>query len=181
LSASALIIDGSSTQACWMRYRDWLLSATVWLLYLYLVRVALIDLYSLGIGMVRWAFAGSLLPSAPEISRFFVTVWYYVIVATTNGMILIAWARYNQFRFGGQHRRGDGTAVSSADLAALYRVSAEDVAEWQNSHILMMQHDADGTLLSVRSRYVGQTTSIASEARDDVRANSQSTVNSGTD
>jgi biofilm PGA synthesis protein PgaD len=92
----------------------------------------------------------------PEIARVFKTLWDYFIVAVANGMILIAWARYNQYRFGGHHPGFAGKAVSVEDLAALYRVPGEDIARWQSSRILAMQHDAGGTLLSVTARDTSQ-------------------------
>jgi biofilm PGA synthesis protein PgaD len=152
---SPLIIDRSSTQPAWTRGRDWVLTALVWLAYFYLVRAALVDLYSLISESLAWMFAGGSPPSVPAISRFFKTLWDYCIVALANGMILIVWARYNQYRFGGQHRHIAGSAVSIDDLAALYRLPAKDIARWQGSRILVMQHDADGTLVSVTARDPG--------------------------
>ena len=156
MNVSSLIINRSSTRPAWARGLDWVLTALVWLLYLYLIKAALIDLYDLGRESFAWLFAGGERPSAPEISRFIATLWTYFIVAVANGMILIAWARYNQYRFGGHEQHVSGKVVSVEDLAALYRLPAADIARWQGSRILTMQHDADGTLLKVTTKDADQ-------------------------
>ena len=151
----SLIIDRSSTRPAWARGLDWVLSALVWLLYFYLIREALIDLYYMTSESFAWMFLGGAPPSVPEIARVFRTLWDYLIVALANAMILIAWARYNQYRFGGYHERFAGKAVRVEDLAALYRLPAADIARWQAARTLVMQHDADGTLVSVTAKDAG--------------------------
>ena len=161
MTVAPRIIDRSSTRPPWARGLDWVLSAIVWLLYFYMIRIALVDLYYLISETFTWMFAGGDPPSVPAISRLSRTLWDYFIVALTNAMILIAWARYNQYRFGGHHHRIAGRAVSVEDLAALYRLSGEDIARWQGSRILAMQHDPDGTLVSVTTRDAGDAGSPA--------------------
>ncbi len=158
--ASSLIIDRSSTRPAWAQGLDWVLTALVWLLFLFLIRAALVDLYVLTRESLTWIFAGSDRPSVPEISRFIGTLWTYFIVAVANGMILIAWARYNQYRFGGHDQHVAGRVVNVEDLAALYRLPAEDIARWQGSRILVMRHQADGTLITVTSKDAIQPASI---------------------
>jgi biofilm PGA synthesis protein PgaD len=159
--ARSLIIDRSATRPAWARALDWVLSVLVWLLYLYLVRAAVVDLYDLGSESIAWLFAGGDRPSVPEISRFFTTLWQYFIVAVANGTILIAWARYNQYRFGGHDHHTAGRSVTVADLAALYHLPVSDIARWQASRTLTMQHAADGTLVSVASSDPAQPAPIA--------------------
>jgi biofilm PGA synthesis protein PgaD len=158
--ASSLIIDKSSTRPAWARGLDWVLTALVWLLYLYLIKAALVDLFILTRESLAWIFVGGERPSVPEVSRFITTLWTYFIVAVANGMILIAWARYNQYRFGGHDQHISGRVVSVDDLAALYRLPAGDIARWQGSRILAMQHHPDGTLLTVTSRDAAQPAPI---------------------
>ncbi len=121
----------------------------MWLLYLYFIREALIDLYYLAEDSLQWAFAGAERPELPTISRFLDTMENYGIVIVANGAALIAWALYNQIRFRGHDRHRIGEPVSAADLSDLYGIPAEVIATWQESRILIMQHDADGTLTMV--------------------------------
>ncbi len=121
----------------------------MWLLYLYFIRAALIDLYDLAIDAFHWAIGGAPWQALPAVSRFFDTLRGYGMVALASGALLIGWALYNWYRFSGSVRRGDGNPVSAADLAALYDVPAADVIHWQNARILEMRHDADGTLAEV--------------------------------
>ena len=155
MNAASLIINRSSTQPAWTRALDMVLSALVWLLYLFLIRQALIDLYYLATESFAWLFAGADRPSAPTLGRLFDTLRDYAMVIVANGATLILWARYNQLRFSGQHQRGNGNPVSVHDLAALYRLPADDVASWQAARILTMQHHADGTLAWVTETGVG--------------------------
>jgi biofilm PGA synthesis protein PgaD len=134
------------------RHRDWVLSALMWLLYLYLIREALIDVYDLADESVEWAFAGAEPPYLSAISHLLDTMQDYGIVVLANGAILIIWALYNQFRFRRPDRRGPGNPVSVADLAGLYGFPADEIADWQRSRILVMEHDPDGTLVGVISK-----------------------------
>lgn len=121
----------------------------MWLLYLYFIRAALIDLYDLAIDAFHWAVGGTQWQHLPAISRFFDTLKDYTVVAIANGSLLIVWAFYNWYRFSGSDRHGPGNPVNVADLAALYNVPVADVEYWQDSRILEMRHDADGTLAEV--------------------------------
>jgi biofilm PGA synthesis protein PgaD len=152
MSDTSLIIDKSSTRPRWARGLDWVLSALVWLIYLYMIREALIDLYLLANESFYWVFTRSHRPAVPEISRFLSTLRAYAIAVVVNGAILLAWAGYNQLRFRGRGRRSPVKPVDVDDLAALYHVPSQDIAQWQGSRILSMQHDADGNLVKVTSK-----------------------------
>ncbi len=132
------------------------MSALMWLLYLYFIREALIELYYVAKDLFDWTFAGAAPPGLPTISRFFDTMQNYGIVILANGAILIAWALYNQARFRGNDRRYAREKVSTDDLARLYNLPAEDIAQWQESRILLMRHDNAGTLVEVKTREPGQ-------------------------
>jgi len=73
----------------------------------------------------------------------------YGLVILANAAVLIAWARYNQYRFGGSDPGTPPKAVDIHDLAALYDVPAADVEEWQQARILTVEHDASGKILRV--------------------------------
>jgi biofilm PGA synthesis protein PgaD len=148
----SLIIDKSGTRPTWTRYRDWLLSGLMWLAYLYFLRVAIGDLYHLIVDSFEWLFASGERPHATAISQFLGTLWIYGIVILVDGAILIAWALYNWRRYGRLDRYRDRSPVSVDDLAQLYKLPAEDIALWQRSRILVMQHNLDGTLERVISK-----------------------------
>jgi biofilm PGA synthesis protein PgaD len=118
----------------------------MWLLYLYFIREALIGIYGLLIESFAWAFAEAERPDLPTISAFVRTLEEEGVIILANGAILIAWALYNQVRFRGPDRRRTPTPTSVADLAELYGLPAEDVAAWQQSRILLMHHEPNGTL-----------------------------------
>jgi len=124
----------------------------MWLLYLFLIRQALIDFYYLITESFRWAFAGGALPDFPVLSGIHHTLQDYGVVILANGVILIVWALYNQIRFRGPDRRRTPKPVSVEDLAKLYQRPAEDIAAWQSSRILVMVHALDGTLVRVISK-----------------------------
>jgi biofilm PGA synthesis protein PgaD len=148
----SLIIDKWSTRPAWARCRDWLLSALMWLAYLYLLRVAIVDLYHLMVDSFEWLFASGGRPHATAISQFLGTLEIYGIVILADGAILITWALYNWRRYGRSDRHRDHDPVSVDDLALLYELPAEDIARWQRSRILVMQHNLDGTLDRVISK-----------------------------
>jgi poly-beta-1,6-N-acetyl-D-glucosamine biosynthesis protein PgaD len=128
-----------------------MLSAIAWLVYLYLIREARIDLYLLFNESFQWIFAGHEQPFVPEVSRFLGTLSLYAIMVVANGAALIAWAVNNQVWFGGRPRRSDAKTVGVEDLAGLYGVPAEDRAKWPLGRVLTMQHDPDGTLIAATS------------------------------
>ncbi len=129
-----------------------MLSAAMWLLYLYLIRDALMDLSALVTDTFEWTFAGAERPRLPAITRVLATLEEYGAVALLNGATLIVWALYNQVRFRGSDRRGASKLVGVADLAALYGFPAEDIANWQQSRILVMRHGPGGVLIRVTSQ-----------------------------
>jgi len=158
-----MIIDNSRKRSAWSRRRDWLLSAAMWLLYLFLIRQALVDLYELARDLLQWRFWGADRPSLPAISRFLDILKDYGLVILANGAILILWALYNQVRFGGPELRVARPPVGVADLAELYGLPAEDIAVWQRSRILTMDHGPDGALVKVTAKKPRPAASLAAE------------------
>jgi len=121
----------------------------MWVLFVYFIRTALVDLYELFEDLYVWLFAGASRPYVPSIARLFSTLQTYGFVILVNGAILILWARYNQYRYGGPDLRPRARPVTVSDLAELYRLPAADIARWQDSRILVMAHNADGTIREV--------------------------------
>ena len=143
-----LIIDVASGRPAWLRYRDWILSVAMWLLFLYMIREVFTDLYRLVDEAYDWAFQQAPRPDLPEVFRFLYVLGLYSVVVSVNGAILIGWASYNRFRFRGHDDRNAVSPVSVAGLGRFYGVSGEQVAEWQRTRSLVMIHDTDGKLLA---------------------------------
>jgi biofilm PGA synthesis protein PgaD len=146
---SPLIIDVAAGRPAWLRYRDWLLSVAMWLGFLYLIRAVFIDAYVLIDEAFGWAFLDAPQPNLPTVSRFLYTAGLYAIVVIVNGVILIGWASYNQYRFRGPDTRKGVSAVGVAELGRFYGFSGDEVAEWQRARGLMIIHNTDGKLVAV--------------------------------
>jgi biofilm PGA synthesis protein PgaD len=145
---SPWIIDVASGRPTWLRWRDWILSGAMWILYLYLIREVFTDVYKLVDEGYGWAFLQAPHPSLPTMFRFVYTLGLYTVVVIVNGMILIGWATYNRYRFRGpDHRRAIGT-VSLAQLGQFYGFPGETIGEWQRARSLVMIHDNEGKLLA---------------------------------
>lgn len=152
MNADSLIIENSHKASAWARIRDAILSAALWALYLYMIRDLFIDLYLMTRESFDWMFDGSARPSMPQISRLFATLWIYFLIILANGWLLIFWGLYNQIRFRGTVQPAAVPLVTVEDLAALYQLSAEDIAAWQGSRLITMRHSDDGTLEKVVAR-----------------------------
>jgi poly-beta-1,6-N-acetyl-D-glucosamine biosynthesis protein PgaD len=149
----------------------------MWLVYLYLIRDALIDLYLLIDEAWIWAFAGGDRPDLPAISRFLRTMEYYSAAIFTNGSILIGWALYNKYRYRGRDNRRARPAITVANLAELYKLPAEDIAKWQSARILMMKHDDNGVLTKVEVLGVPATRLPAAARRSIGRSTGEASAN----
>ncbi len=141
-----LIIEASRSLPLWLRARDWLLTAAVWVVYFWLIS----DTFS----YLHYLFQ-SLSYSEPvpaDFARFtgiFATLQSYVLVIIMNAAILVIWALYNRIRFRGRERRKFSPAVTLRDLARLHDVPVSDVAAWQLARILVIHHDGAGKLARV--------------------------------
>jgi biofilm PGA synthesis protein PgaD len=129
--------------------RDLVLSAAMWLLYVWLIREAFIDFYLLIEQGGAWLFRHASRPDMPMVFRFLHTLAIYGEVALLNGLLLIAWALYNRHRFGGRDQRKALASLSHADLAARYDCSAEQIALWQDSRSMAISHTTTGKLIAV--------------------------------
>ena len=151
MTGHPLIIRKSATRPAWSRALDIVLSLTMWALYIYMIRRVIADLFLYGVETYNWLFDGAGRPFVPEIIQFFITVRPYLVVVLVNSLVLVAWARYNQFRFGGLAHPQAGRSVTADDLGQLYCIPTETITDWQNARVLTMCHGADGTLMAVIS------------------------------
>ena len=161
---TSLIIDKASKRPRWAQRLDWAFSLLMWLVYLYLVREALLDLIILIKDTLEWALVGDDPPYMAVISRFLRTLQDYGVVIVGNGAVLLLWARYNQARFQKRDLRKPADPVTVEDMARLYGLPADDLDSWRQSRILIMRHDEHGQLLRVISVDPGVALSMTAEA-----------------
>jgi biofilm PGA synthesis protein PgaD len=121
----------------------------MWIVYLYLIQDAFIDLYTLVDEAAQWMFLHAPRPDLPSMFGLMETLGDYAVVIAVNGAILIGWALYNQFRFRGRDNRKAIAAIGPAELGDFHGFSDADVARWQQARTLLITHDADGKVLAV--------------------------------
>ncbi len=121
----------------------------MWVLFLYLIRDGAVQLYSIVAAVFEWAVGRAERPELSSIAPVLDTLMIYGIVAVANGVILIVWARYNQYSESGPDHLGERKLVSVADLAALYGLPEDDIARWQQARNMIMKHGSDGRLIEV--------------------------------
>lgn len=161
---TSLIIDKASKRPRWAQRLDWAFTVLMWLVYLFLVREAVLELIILVKDTLEWALAGDDPPYLAAISRFLRTLKDYAIVIVANGAALLLWAKYNQGRFRKRDLRKASDLVSVEDMARLYGLPADDLDSWRQSRILIMRHDDHGQLLRVISVDPGVVLSMTAEA-----------------
>lgn len=71
----------------------------------------------------------------------------YAAVITINGSVFITWAVYNKIMFGSRNRRRHADPVTPAQLATIFRVSADQVRICQKAQRMTMIHDESGNLI----------------------------------
>ncbi|RYF56203.1 MAG: poly-beta-1,6-N-acetyl-D-glucosamine biosynthesis protein PgaD [Comamonadaceae bacterium] len=77
---------------------DFLLTLLAWIGFIYLIAGGVLAVLHGGLTGPALPFWSKLLPTVN-------TLLIYVIAATCNGLVLVAWAQYNRLRFGGLDRR----------------------------------------------------------------------------
>ena len=76
------------------------------------------------------------------------TISLYFLVAVLNGVALIAWAKYNQFRFRVE-RRKRRPELEQGELAESFEISPALVAELNSSRVQTVYHDRHGKITRV--------------------------------
>ena len=75
----------------------------------------------------------------------------YGVAIMVNTFMLIAWARYNQFRFGRRNRRRRSAAVTAQEMGSFFALTPEQVAACQRAKRNVMIHDERGHLVAFGS------------------------------
>lgn len=73
------------------------------------------------------------------------TVTFYILVALVNGLVLIGWAKYNQFRFRVE-RRSRRPGLEDHELAESLRITRELVTELNKARVLTVHHHENGEI-----------------------------------
>jgi biofilm PGA synthesis protein PgaD len=132
-----------------MRFRDGALTLALWCAYLYLTY----DFYAFIGEATLWLLnAGPVPEKLDAVIAVAGTLASYAGVAAANAVLLIAWARYNQFRFRGKERRKAVPMITVDDFARMYDFPSAEIARWQAARILVVHHDPDGRLIAVETR-----------------------------
>lgn len=70
---------------------------------------------------------------------------FYILIATVNGLVLIGWAKYNQFRFRVE-RRSRRPGLEDHELAESLRITRELVTELNKARVLTVHHHESGEI-----------------------------------
>ena len=133
------------------RVIDVLLTIFAWVAFLHLIHEGLV------IALME--------PRHMEVRPFFNTldtVTFYIFIALMNGLFLIGWAKYNQFRFRVE-RRSRRPGLEDHELAESLRITRELVTELNKARVLTVHHHESGK--SVISMWTGILPITASRRR----------------
>lgn len=78
------------------------------------------------------------------------TLLTYLLVALFNALLLIAWARYNQYRFQGKSSRQHFKPVASEELCQRFGQNTSQLQKLRQSRISTLEHNEQGQLVHVR-------------------------------
>jgi|SRR5579871_6015109 len=73
---------------------------------------------------------------------------FYAIVIIADTFVLLAWARYNQVRFGRRDRRRHSDATAPTELGTFFALTPEQVIACQTAKRTVMVHDERGHLVA---------------------------------
>ncbi|MBY4895432.1 poly-beta-1,6-N-acetyl-D-glucosamine biosynthesis protein PgaD [Cupriavidus sp. AU9028] len=137
-----LIIHSRRSRPGWLL--DALLTALAWLGFVYLCVTGLAAVLRhaevRGPGVPFWE---AMLPTMG-------TLTVYAVVAAINGVVLLAWARYNQHRFSGMDRRRPLPALRQDELADSFALSPQRLQELQRAKVAIVAHREDGAIAQVQ-------------------------------
>lgn len=73
------------------------------------------------------------------------TVTFYILVALINGLVLIGWAKYNQYRFRVE-RRSRRPGLEHHELAESMRITPELAMELNKGRVMTVHHHENGEI-----------------------------------
>jgi poly-beta-1,6-N-acetyl-D-glucosamine biosynthesis protein PgaD len=72
----------------------------------------------------------------------------YSVIIIADTFVLLAWARYNQVRFGRRNRRRHSDATTPAEIGSFFALTPEQVTACQAAKRNVMVHDERGHLVA---------------------------------
>jgi biofilm PGA synthesis protein PgaD len=72
----------------------------------------------------------------------------YSVIIIADTFVLLAWARYNQIRYGRRNRRRRSDATAAADVGRFFALTPEQVMSCQEAKRTVMVHDERGHLIA---------------------------------
>lgn len=101
--------------------------------------LAILEEASAGPGVPFWS---AMLPTMGTLSL-------YVVVSLINGVVLLSWALYNQFRFAGLDRRKPIPALENDELARSFCLPMHRLDALQRAKVAIVAHENDGAIADV--------------------------------
>lgn len=135
-----MIVRTKRTRLGWLI--DALLTALAWIGFGYLCVTGLQAVLRHANAGPDVPFWSALLPTAGTLS-------IYVVVGLFNGVVLLTWALYNQYRFSGLDRRKPIPALRDDELARSFNVSGQQLSALQRAKVAVVDHEGDGTIADV--------------------------------
>lgn len=139
------VIEAHGTLPILVRIRDIILTAVMWLMYLYFMRNFFFFIKDLG----DWAFHGFGDSSPYESFKIIATLADYAEIIFISGWIFIGWAVYNKLRYGKKKRRQAQAPLQQEQLAESYHLKTQELSAWQEARVIVMHHDKTGRLTKV--------------------------------
>src|SRR3546814_7806976 len=100
---------------------DFVLTALAWVIFLYL--------FGGGVASIlKGDMPGIAVPLASRLLPFLYTLLVYIVIAIGIGLVLFAWAKYNEIRFGRFDRRKTPGPVSNGKLASRFGITDAPLA-----------------------------------------------------
>ncbi|NUT13533.1 MAG: poly-beta-1,6-N-acetyl-D-glucosamine biosynthesis protein PgaD [Cupriavidus sp.] len=142
MKPESMIIRTRGARLRWLF--DAVLTALAWAGFFYLgasgIR-AILEEASAGPDVPFWA---ALLPTMG-------TLTVYVLVGLFNGIVLLSWALYNQYRFAGLDRRKPLPALHIDELARSFGLPGQRVRALQMAKVAVVDHTHEGEVAEVRA------------------------------
>jgi len=136
-TGKGLIIDREAMVSKTRRLSEWTYNAAAWAFWLFLMRPLIITmLWYLGLRVAYYQMVSLQGIRNPEFFSF----GFLALLAIFGAML--AWNRYNVYRFRGVERRKSRGVCEAQDLARYYRVAEEEVDGMRNSSRLDVYFDA---------------------------------------